>query len=131
MEILKCIPFKFLLPLILLGVQFSLKFFIDRRATAYNFYVALLEVPISMFFISLSLLSAFIIAGGGDLQLAFIYVLLILVVLIFCLFFWRRSIENLDKKYFGRALGLGLLNLTIALPTIVFIIIFLIETKKQ
>src|SRR5688572_28644814 len=98
MEFLTSIPFKFLLPLVLLGLQFSLKFFIDRRATAFNFVTSILEVPINMFFVSLALLAAFIIAGNGDLQKAFMFSLGILCLLVFCIFFWRRSVEHFEKQ---------------------------------
>jgi len=127
MDFLTSLPFKFLLPLILLGLQLSLKFFIDRRATAYNFFTAILEVPVSILFISLSLLSAFIIAGKGDLQMGFIYVLLILVVLTFCIFFWRRSVEHFERENFGYSTCLGILNLILSLPILLYIVYFLIN----
>lgn len=130
MDFLHSLPFKFLLPLILLGLQFSLKFFIDRRATAYNFFTAILEVPISILFISLSLLSAFIIAGTGDVQKAFIYVLCILVVLIFCIFFWRRSVEHFEKKNFGYSTSLGILNFVLSLPILLYIVYYLINNGQ-
>lgn len=130
MDFLTSIPFKFLLPLVLLGLQFSLKFFIDRRATAFNFATSILEVPINMFFVSLALLSALIIAGNGDIQKAFMFFLGILCLLPFCIFFWRRSVEHLEKKYFFWAFGLGFLNLALALPTIVGIIYFLMTNSK-
>jgi hypothetical protein len=130
MDFLTSIPFKFLLPVVLLGLQFSLKFFIDRRATAFNFVTSILEVPINMFFVSLALLAAYIIAGNGDLQKAFMVFLGILCMLTFCIFFWRRSVEHFEKKYFFWAFGLGFLNLSIALPTIVGIIYFLMNISK-
>jgi len=126
MDFIKSVPFKFVLPIVLLGLQLALKFFIDRRATAYNFIVAVLEVPINMFFISLSLIAAFIISGHGDTQLAFLFFLSILVVLIFGIFCWRRSVENLDQKKFIIACILGTVNLILSLPIFLFIVYFLI-----
>jgi hypothetical protein len=119
-----------MLPLVLLGLQFSLKFLIDRRATAYNFLTALLEIPISIFFLSLSLLAAFIIAGKGDIQFAFVFFISILVLLVFCIFFWRRSIEHFEKENFFYSVGLGILNLLISLPILIYIIYFLINNAK-
>lgn len=130
MNFLTSVPFKFLLPLVLLGLQFSLKFFIDRRATAFNFVTSILEVPINMLFVSLALLAAFIIAGNGDLQKAFVCFLIILCILTFCIFFWRRSVEQFEKKYFYWCFGLGFLNLSISLPTIIYIIYFLMGNSK-
>ncbi len=130
MDFLTSMPFKFLLPLVLLGLQLSLKLFIDRRATAYNFAASILEVPINMFFISLALLAAFIIAGNGNVQKAFVFFLIVLFVLTFSIFFWRRSVEHFEKKYFFWAFGLGFLNLVLALPTIIYLIYFLMDNTK-
>lgn len=130
MDFLTSIPFKFLLPFILLGIQFSLKYFIDRRATAFNFFVALLEVPINMFFISLSLLAGFIIAGSGNIQKAFIFFLMILLILIFCIFFWRRSVELFQNENYVKSFLLGFLNFILSLPVIIYIITFLIDNTK-
>jgi hypothetical protein len=105
-----------------------LKFFIDRRATAFNFVTSILEVPINIFFISLALLSALIISGNGDIQKAFMLSLVILFVLPFSIFFWRRSVEYFEKKYFFWSLGLGFLNFALALPTIIGIIYFLMNS---
>jgi len=128
MDFLTSVPFKFLLPIILLGIQFSLKFFIDRRATAFNFVTSILEVPINIFFISLALLAALIISGNGDIQKAFMLSLGILFVLIFSIFFWRRSVEHFEKKNFVWSFCLGFLNWALALPTIVGIIYFLMNS---
>lgn len=131
MELLKSLPFKILLPIILLGLQFSLKYFIDRRATAYNFITSILEIPISILFISISLLSGYIIAELYDIQKAFIFVLLILVIISFCIFFWRRSIEHFEKKNFGYTASLGILNLVISLPIFFYIIFFIIGNTNK
>lgn len=130
MDFLTSIPFKFILPLVLLGLQFSLKFFIDRRATGFNFVTSILEVPVNMFFVSLSLLAAFIIVGHGDVQQAFITFLVILCILVFCIFFWRRSVEHFEKKNFWSAFGLGFLNLALSLPTLIYIVYFLMDNDK-
>jgi hypothetical protein len=129
-KIIKCIPFKFVLPIVLLGLQFSLKMVIDRKATAFQFATGLLEIPINMFFISLALLSAFIITGTGAIVVAFVLFLVILVCLVFCILFWRRSVDHFENKYFFWAFGLGFLNLILALPTISYIIYFLINNTK-
>ena len=129
MSFLNSLPFKFLLPILLLGLQFSLKFFIDRRVSAYIFLSSLLEIPISILFLSLSLLAGYIIAGNGDLQTAFVLFVSILVMLIFCIFFWRRSTDHLDKKNFGYTTCLGITNLVLSLPTLLFVIYYIIETS--
>jgi hypothetical protein len=130
MDFLTNVPFKFLLPLILLGIQFSLKLFIDRRATAFNFTTSILEVPINIFFISLALLSALIISGSGDIQKAFILSLLLLPALIISIFLWRRSVEHFENKRFFLSSVLGILNYVLALPTIVYVIYFLMNPSK-
>lgn len=127
MSFLYSLPFKYLLPIVLLGLQFSLKFLIDRRATAFNFFTALLEIPISILFITLSLLSAFIIAGKGNVQSAFIFFPSIIVVLIFCLLFWRRAVEHFEKKNLGYTTCLAVLNFVLSLPILLFTIYFLIN----
>lgn len=131
MEIIKTLPFKIILPLILLGLQFSLKYFIDRRATAYNFATSILEIPVSILFISISLLSGYIIAELYDIQSAFLYLLGILVIVTFCVFFWRRSIEHFEKKNFVYSALLGILNLVISLPILIFIIFFIISNPNK
>lgn len=130
MSFLTSLPFKFLLPLILLGLQFGLKFFIDRRATAFNFVTAILEIPISMLFLTLSLISAYIIASKGDVQYPFMMFVAIVILLIFCIFFWRRSVEHFEKENFGYASCLGILNLVLSLPTLIYVIYYLINDGK-
>lgn len=125
MSFLISTPLKFILPIILLGVQFSLKLFIDRRVTGFNFVTSILEVPINMFFVSLSLLAAFIIRGSGDIQNVFIIFLIILVILMFGIFIWRRSLDHFERENFWSAFGLGVLNLILSVPILIWIICFL------
>lgn len=127
MEFIYSLPFKFLLPVILLALQVALKFFIDRRATAFNFVTALLEVPISILFLSLSLLAGYIINGKGDVHFAFCSFITLIILLVFCIFFWRRSVDNFERKNFWSAISLGGLNYVISLPTLFLAIYFIIQ----
>lgn len=130
MELIHNIPFKFVIPVILLTVQFSFKFFVDRRATAYNFVVAILEVPISIIFITLSLTGGFIVTGKSQLKEAFIIFLLIILLLFFCILFWRRSVEHFEKKNFGYTVLLGVLNFFLSIPLIIAVVSELIDFSK-
>ena len=130
MEFFYSIPFKYLLPIILLGIQFSLKFFVDRKATAYNFAIAMLEIPISIFFITLSLIGGFIVAGNKGLEKGFLLFIIIIPLLIFGIFFWRRSVEHFEKKNFGYAICLGFLNYTLSIPTILLVVSCLIKFSR-
>lgn|GEM_PF-2925206 len=129
MSFFNSLPFKYLLPIVLLGLQFLLKFLVDRRATAFNFFTALLEIPVSILFLSLSLLAAFIIAGKGSVQFAFFSFPIILVVLLVCLLCWRRAVEHFEKKNLGYTACLGLLNFVLSIPILLFIINFLINSS--
>lgn len=123
--------YKFLLPIILLCIQFFYKFFTDRRVTAYNFILEILEIPISILFISLSLIAGFIIsATKGNFQLSFIYFISILILLFICILLWRRSTEHFEKKNFWRALLLGVFNLSLSLPILIYIIYYLTGSEK-
>lgn len=131
MDFLKSLPFKIMLPLILLGLQFSMKYFIDRRATFFNFATSILEIPISVLFVSISLLSGYIIAQLYDIQMAFIYVLGILVITSFCIFFWKRSVEHFERKNFGYSSMLAVLNFIISLPVLVYVVFFIISNSQK
>ena len=116
-----------LLPVILLGLQFSFKYFIDRRATAFNFVISILELPLSISFLALSFFSALIIAAKGQILEGLIFLLITIIFSVVCVFLWRRSVENFEKENFKKAFILGTLNIILSIPLLFCSIIFLVK----
>jgi hypothetical protein len=129
MAFISSISFKILLPIILLALQIALKFFVGRKPTVPNFVAALLEVPVSIIFTSLSLIAGFLIAGNGNAQQLFIYFLGILIFAVIAVFLWRLSIDKFDNEKFLSAIFLGGVNIAISLPVLYYVVNFLAQAN--
>ena len=130
MDFLTGIPIKIILPIFLLTLQVALKFFIDRRVTFFDFVMALLELPVSMLFLSLSLLAAFVIGGLTGAEKAFSAFVIVLVFYVICIFLWRRSVDRFEKEFMKSTLALGASNFILSLPSLIYTIYFLMPPKK-
>lgn len=105
-----------LLPATLVALAFLLKLVVDRQFEAADFVMALLELPVDIAFLAMSLVVGFLIAGPADNAdglLAFIYYVIGAIVVVVL---WRRSHNNFTRdKYrvtIGQALGGYLVCLT-------------------
>ncbi len=117
------------LPLILLVLQFSLKYFIDRKATVFNFVISILEVPLSIIFLGLSFFAAYVMTSETNIDQGFIWFLVTLFLAIISIFIWRRSVHQFENERFISATLLGILNLFISVPILVYSIMTLIVTQ--
>jgi hypothetical protein len=113
------------LPIMLLILQFSFKFFIDKEATLYNFVISIFELPLSIMFLSLSFYAALVMTKIEKVQLGFNWFLITLIATFFCVFFWKRSVKNYENENLKSAFGLGMLNLVISTPLFIYSIIIL------
>ncbi|WP_163717235.1 hypothetical protein [Mangrovibacterium lignilyticum] len=113
------------LPLMLLTLQFCYKFFIDKEATTYDFVISILELPLSIMFLSLSFFAALVITNISQADLGFKWFLGTLIASIFSVFFWKRSVVYYEREKLKPAFWLGILNLAIAAPLFVYSIITL------
>ena len=121
---------KYILTVILLLLQFSLKLFLDRKVTTYFFALSVFELPTNIFFISLTLIAGYILTSKSDVSQEFIFFIAILLILIFSVVLWRRSVDNLEKKKFAFAFWLCLANYFICLPVLIFIIFHLSKIAR-
>lgn len=116
-----------LLPVLLLMLQFSLKFFIDRKVNAFNFVLSILEFPLSTIFLSLSFFAAFLMTNKSRLEEGFALFLITVIITVFSVFFWRRAVNHFENEKFLYAFLLGLLNFSISIPLLLYSINILIN----
>jgi hypothetical protein len=84
------------MPVVVLGLSFMLKLFIDRSTTAPDAIVSTLELPVDITFLSISLIVGFTIAPSGDAKAGLAWFAFYMFAAIFIVFLWRRSIKSFD-----------------------------------
>ncbi len=86
------------LPSIILILAFALKLVVDRKAELPDFFIALLEFPVDVAFLAITLIAAYAIATGDHAGEAIFLFAVYIVGSLFIVFLWRRShglfIEN-------------------------------------
>ena len=85
------------MPVLVLGLSFALKLFIDRSTTAPDFIVSTLELPVDITFLSTSLIVGYTIAPSGDPQAGLAWFGFYIFASIFIVFLWRRGIKSFDS----------------------------------
>ena len=125
MTFISSLSFKLILPLILLALQIAIKFFVGRKPSVPNFVAALFEIPVSIIFTSLSLISGFLISGNGSAQELFMNFLGVLILAIIAVFLWRLSVDKYDKESFGLAILFGGINILFSIPILYYVVNFL------
>ena len=115
-NILSFVATKYVLPLLLMVIQLTFKVLIDEKFTFFNLTLALLEIPITLIYISLALLSAFIIAKGLDYDKVFVFFLISIVFYVISITLSKRSKSNFESSKFKSTIGQGILNYLVAIP---------------
>jgi len=87
---------EIIMPVVVLGLSFMLKLFIDRSTTAPDAIVSTLELPVDITFLSISLIVAYTIAPSGDSKAGLAWFAFYMFAAIFIVFLWRRSIKSFD-----------------------------------
>jgi hypothetical protein len=101
----------YLLSILLLGLSFLLKLFIDRRTDIPIFINAILELPVDINFVGLSFTIAFIIKDSKNIESGLITFCCYLLVSIITVFLWRKSGWCFEKNKIAWTIILALVNL--------------------
>lgn len=107
------------MPVVLLGLSFMLKLFIDRSTTAPDAIVSTLELPVDITFLSISLIVGYTIAPSGDSKAGLAWFAFYMFAAIFIVFLWRRSIKNFDSGSQKTVILLAGVNYFLAITALV------------
>ncbi len=108
-----------IMPVLVLGLSFMLKLFIDRSTTAPDAIVSTLELPVDIIFLSISLIVGFIIAPSGDAKSGLAWFAFYIFAAIFIVFLWRRSIKSFDSGSQKTVICLAGVNYFLAITALV------------
>ena len=126
MEILNFIELFFtnnsvwFMPLLLLILKFVYKLFISEKSNFKKFWESILQTPIDVFFVTLSLLVGSMILNPtiGRFGLFIVFSVLAFLVVVF----WKCSPLELTGKKIAVASSLALLNYLISITSLIIII---------
>ncbi|HEV2882288.1 MAG TPA: hypothetical protein VGX24_13490 [Pyrinomonadaceae bacterium] len=131
-DFIKSLPW--LLPLVLLVLKFVLKLWIAEQHNALNLWKGVLQTPVDIGFLSLSLIASAIIKASGDvnvsskyaalvmaLVISFIYVALIAISIVL----WKATPTNFTKRDICIATIVGLLNYALTIGMLVYGVILI------
>lgn len=111
---------QIILPAIILLMAFLLKLFIDRTASVADVCLSLLELPVDIAFLAMSLIAGFTIANPDQASKGLITFAAYVVVAVLVVVFWRRSRRyfTTDKNFI--AVFLGVLNTFVCVAGLVY-----------
>ncbi|MCK4935307.1 MAG: hypothetical protein KAR84_00520 [Elusimicrobiales bacterium] len=110
---------EIIMPIIVLGLAFALKLFIDRTASLPDAISSTLELPVDITFLAISLIVGFTIAPSGETKVGLAWFAFYVLGVIFIVFIWRRSIKCFETNSHKTAFFLGALNYLISITAIV------------
>ena len=88
------------LPLALLFLAFLLKLLIDRSADRPMLGAAILELPVDIIFLSISLIVAFTISNPSNIKEGLFSFVVYIIISIFVVFLWRRSVSAFESNQY-------------------------------
>ena len=94
--------FEIAMPTLLLFVAFTLKVFVNRKATGDVYVSCLLELPMDVIFLSLGYTISMMLVDVTRLQLGLIMFVIQIMLAIFTFAFCRSSLEAYKSKSSGR-----------------------------
>jgi hypothetical protein len=98
------------LPAAILLMAFLLKLFIDRTASNPDIIQALLELPVDVTFLAISLIAGFTISTPSRIQDGLLHFVIYLAGAILIVVLWRRSIRYFDSKRIFPTTIISILN---------------------
>lgn len=107
-----------IMPIVVLGLSFALKMFIDRSTTVNDAICSALELPVDIAFLSISLIVGLTLTPNVDPQQGLAWFGFYICGAIIIVFIWRRS-TNIHINS-GNFFWLGLLNYLISITGLVF-----------
>lgn len=84
---------ELVMPLILIGLAFFLKLFIDRTVTVPDTISSILDLPADIAFFSLSVIVSFTIAKADNRDSGLMYFAGFIMLSLVVIFLWRRSLS--------------------------------------
>lgn len=104
----------YILSILLLGLSFLLKLFVDRRTDIPIFINAILELPVDINFVGLSFTIAFIIKDTKNIESGLLTFFCYLLVSIITVFLWRKSGWCFEQNKIIWTILLALINLSLS-----------------
>jgi hypothetical protein len=116
---------EIVMPGMVLALSFALKLFIDRTATLPDAISSVLELPVDIAFLSMTLIVGYTLSPGSDAKIGLAWFSFYLLGTIFVVAIWRRSIAFFINESHLYSLGLGAMNYIISLVGIFQSVAFL------
>ena len=112
--------FEIALPGVLLLAKFLLKLVVDRSATLPDFISAILALPVDIVFLSASLLAGHVISSSSNLKEGLVFFIGCICLSLVIVLLWRRSDRLFTKDRYIMAATCGILNIGMAMTTLVY-----------
>ncbi len=111
---------EILLPGAILVLAFVFKLFVDRIATAPDFIKALLELPVDIAFLAISLVAAFTISNRSRAAEGLFAFVIYVVVAVLAVVLWRRSLSLFDADNHWSLAGVAILGYCICVFGLIY-----------
>ena len=115
-------PVEIIMPIILIGLAFLLKLFIDRTVTVPDTISSILDLPADIAFFSLSVIVSFTITKPENIDLGLMYFSSAIVLSLVVIFLWRRSIASFNSGARVMPAIAGSMNYIIAVAMAIYAI---------
>lgn len=130
MEIIKSLPFQYILPGLVVLLRFFLKLFTNSTPNGVRITIAIYEIPVNALFLSLSFIAAYIISLKENPSIFFTLFIIILLLVIVSILIWRAAEKLLMKKKYFWSIILGFLNFLLGIPILIYSILLLISNNN-
>lgn len=103
-----------LLPVALVAMAFILKLFVDQSVDTPRIIQSLYELPVSVIFLSLTFITAYIISSVNNIGVGLCYIYFYIIFAVVIIFLWRRSLRSFEMDHYIRSALLFIINASIS-----------------
>lgn len=121
-------PIEIIMPIILIGLAFFLKLFIDRTVTVPDTISSILDLPADIAFFSLSVIVSFTITRPENRDSGLIYFSTAIVLSLLVVFLWRRSLSSFNSGARALPAIAGVINYIITVAMAIYAINLVVGT---
>ncbi|MBY6135130.1 hypothetical protein KUV61_04775 [Nocardioides marinus] len=107
------------LPISVIALAFTVKLFVDRSTSLPDFVASILELPVDIMFLAISLMVGLAIASADGENEHTIYLILLIILAIIVVGLWRKSAMFFENEHFKMSVGLAVASYTISVTSVV------------
>jgi hypothetical protein len=117
---------NWVLPALILSLKFFAKWLIGERPSIIRFWQSLLQLPVDIGFLAISLLVALIVAPKGSAFMPFVVFLIYVILVLISVAFWKLSPEDVSRRSVVVAAVVLMFNVTLTGTMLAFSIRLLV-----